>query len=570
MTYKFSNNVSTLLYEELSPKASEMKVHKLPEGIHWPIINTAENEVAPCTVIDPRTRAWEIMYIKEIIEGPTYDTLKITRGEEETGPNFFNKKSRVEIRVTAAVLNDYYAMQVATPTRKGIVQVGERLDVTSDGILSTPLATTTTEGTVKIGDRLLVDEGTISVPLATDEVTGVIKVGENLTVDTEGTLSVPNASTSEAGVVKLSDNFSIDDDGNLILPIATTTDTGIVKIGDRLVVDTDGTLSAPLASDTEEGMVKIGDGLELDEDGALTTVLPIATDTELGVVIAGDNLTIDDGKLSADAETIVQSQIDDTQASEEHPWSGAKIQEELDNINTELPSIATEDTVGIIKPDGITTIVDNVGMLSVLGGNLLVNTEEWITESGEWIAPVTGWYEVLLIGGGHSGYGSAYDWAMEAYGGHSGALYLVFLYFNAGDTIPVNIGSGGVPYIVQAYPMQIGQGAGSHTTFGDYSTTSGYRLNAGLSGRFNLKVSTSYIVRSLHGSGGGYGGGHGTWDANKLGTKAMAEILPESNGAFYGAGGGAYSHQNGPYVSAGSGVQGAVRIRYYDPSKSLS
>lgn len=590
MTYKFSNNVSTLLYEELSPKASEMKVRKLPEDIHWPVLNTAEKEVAPCTVIDPKTRAWEIMYIKEIIEGPTYDTLKITRGEEETGPSFFNKNSRVEIRVTAAVLNDYYRMQVATPTRKGIVQVGDRLDVTSDGILSVPVATTEQAGAVKIGDRISLDSDTISVPLATDEVTGVIKVGENLEVDADGTLSVPNASTSEAGVVKLSDSFTVDDDGNLTLPIATETETGIVKVGDRLLIDSDGTLSAPLASDIDEGMVKIGDGLELDDNGFLTATikeLPIAThddlgvvkvgpdmtidedgvlnfekvatDEDLGLIRVGDNLIIDeDGKLTADAEAIVQSQIDDTQISSEHPWSSAKIHEELTTnsaatwgkyIEGKMPSDPEEQAEIIGNMPIGSFIVDDLTNPSA--GVAPYNTEAWITSSGTWTAPVTGWYDVWLIGGGM---GSAAAAASTLYPGSSGYYYSFIVHLTKGQKIPVTIGAGGIG---NKHTNTTVQTDGSPTIFGGYSSISGYRFerDAWYFDVANINVNAGV-------AGKGYGGG--TWTGSATG----AAYQSACNGRFYGAGAGCMRYKAQSLAQWGNGAQGAVRLRYFDPTKS--
>ncbi|MBD5539555.1 MAG: hypothetical protein HDQ94_06130, partial [Desulfovibrio sp.] len=58
--------------------------------------------------------------------------------------------------------------------------------------------------------------------------------------------------------------------------------------------------------------------------------------------------------------------------------------------------LATLLKAGLMQPDGVTTTVDEEGLLSALGGNLLLNSEQWITESGTFTASVTGWHELLL------------------------------------------------------------------------------------------------------------------------------------------------------------------------------
>ena len=185
---------------------------------------------------------------------------------------------------------------IATYTSLGIVQIGENLSITEDGVLSTfpeydlPPATRSTLGGIIVGDALEIDEnGTLDydLPIAKKEASplpaiGGVIVGENLSVDPFGVISAT---------------------GNYILPTATETRLGGIKVGDHLQVKTNGELSVKEGSHTVTGVVKIGDTLTFTGDNYLSYVLPPAVEFDgsntrpLGGVIIGDNLTVDDGVL---------------------------------------------------------------------------------------------------------------------------------------------------------------------------------------------------------------------------------------------------------------------------------
>lgn len=166
------------------------------------------------------------------------------------------------------------------------------------------------------------------------------------------------------------------------------------------------------------------------------------------------------------------------------------------------------------------------------------NDEIWITESDTFIAPVTGEYEVFLINGGNGGYISQY----AGNGGHSGAYRSYLKRLIAGQQVPVVIGAGGV-----------GNAGGSQTpvyggyTYFDGETTTAENFIMG-SRVDNATALANYI---FPGSGGGFGGGQG--EGVNL------------NGHWYGAGGG-IRLQTGANI-AGNGMQGAIRLRFFNPNK---
>ena len=187
-----------------------------------------------------------------------------------------------------------------------------------------------------------------------------------------------------------------------------------------------------------------------------------------------------------------------------------------------------ETDVLAVNPDGVTTALNEDCLLSALGGNLLLNSELWITESGTFTAPVTGLCELFLIGGGCGASFSKDTTATNVAGGRSGNYLSKLIYLIKGTQVPVTIGSGGISN---------GATEGGITAFGDISTASG----AYLAGCNNI-APANYNAKAY---GGGFGGGS-----------------PGGSGLFYGAGGGANAS------SAGNGKQGAIRFRYHDPSKA--
>lgn len=185
---------------------------------------------------------------------------------------------------------------IATYTSLGVVQIGDNLSITEEGVLSTfpeyqlPPATRSELGGIIVGDTLDIQEdGTLNynLPIAQKEdvslppIGGVI-IGQNLEVD-------------EFGVISANDDY--------ILPVATESILGGIKVGDHLQIKNDGELSVKEGSHTVTGVVKIGDTLTFTGDNYLSYELPPAIDFDgtntrpLGGVIIGDNLTVEDGVL---------------------------------------------------------------------------------------------------------------------------------------------------------------------------------------------------------------------------------------------------------------------------------
>ena len=86
------------------------------------------------------------------------------------------------------------------------------------------------------------------------------------------------------------------------------------------------------------------------------------------------------------------------------------------------------------------------------------NTEEWITESGEWVAPVTGWYEIWMIGGGTGGLCISNVGFIA--GGLSGRILSAVKYLQANQNVSVIIGAAG-----RGVVRQKDYDYGGHTSF---------------------------------------------------------------------------------------------------------
>lgn len=178
-----------------------------------------------------------------------------------------------------------------------------------------------------------------------------------------------------------------------------------------------------------------------------------------------------------------------------------------------------------------------------LGGGVY-NTEEWITESGNWVAPLTGWYKIKLIGGGHGG--KAYLGSLVS--GSGGRVHEFLMYLLKNTSIPVIIGAGGIAQVHASPAEDTLASVGGSTTFGSYSSDSGP-----LSASWNTLGASGTTQINVGFAGGGFGGGQ-----------------PHSgsqNGSYYGAGGGTWVSLIDHNYSAGNGYSGAICIRYYDPTK---
>jgi len=107
--------------------------------------------------------------------------------------------------VAAGVLS----LHIATPTELGGVKVGSGLSIDGSGVLSAtavPDATYTTKGILQVTENtgLTLSSGVLSGTDATTGVKGVVQVGDNIDV-TSGVISVPEATNTTYGVVRSGD-----------------------------------------------------------------------------------------------------------------------------------------------------------------------------------------------------------------------------------------------------------------------------------------------------------------------------------------------------------------------------
>ena len=185
--------------------------------------------------------------------------------------------------------------------------------------------------------------------------------------------------------------------------------------------------------------------------------------------------------------------------------------------------------------------------LAELGGQLLLNSEEWITESGTWTAKSTGWHELFLISGGAGALAQNRTTHMVICGGWSGDYKTFLIYLTEGQQVPVIIGAGGLGANETTTVR-----SGGRTSFGDYSTVSCEEEDwqgfpAAL---FNIPISSNGVQGVLM-PGTGFGSNnYSQWPS------------------FYGAGGDARTSGDGTIHECTNGKQGAIRVRRHDPAKA--
>lgn len=134
--------------------------------------------------------------------------------------------------------------------------------------------------------------------------------------------------------------------------------------------------------------------------------------------------------------------------------------------------LATDSTPGLVRPDNMTCAADAAGILR--GISMLCNTRTVLTESGEFIVPVSGWYKRTCIGGGGGGgRGGSFDtrggtggrvggttefdgivtsggaggggagYLAGGGGGEAGHVVTDYKWMKVGDVIEYKIGAGG-------------------------------------------------------------------------------------------------------------------------------
>jgi hypothetical protein len=260
--------------------------------------------------------------------------------------------------------------------------------------------------------------------------------------------------------------------------------------------------------------------------------------------------------------------------------------------------VATTESAGVVKPDGVTVTVDAAGTLSaaaslipdgvsiVSDGNNVISAvmpepvtplyvengelridvtaidsgssiandvwfglltgvaNESFTSSGNYTIQETGLYRLTAVGGGGGG-GGGYSTSASCGGGGGagGTVYKIFR-FHAGDNINFVIGGGGA---------------------GGAKSTGGGGGGGGGGGETYVKLSETYIVRAGGGGGGGggnlynYGGGGGGGDgAGGSGSAGTADVGGKGGNGGGGVPGGLGGSNGSSGTRSFSGSSGFI------------
>lgn len=283
---------------------------------------------------------------------------------------------------------------------KGIVQVGDGLEV-SAGVISLPNASATTKGIVSISDSRLaisagvlssaipdavqnstkglvqitagtglsISAGMLSVDLATSSTPGRVAIGTGfLKNQSAGALVVNSARlttsaypNNEPGVCRPGTNMAVAGDGTLshTFPDATGAVKGIVQIGTNLSV-VDGVVSYTGGADAtggSAGIMQVGSGLSVS--AGIISVAD-ATPSSKGIVSVGSGLSVSSGVISASLADATPSAKGVVQIGTGLVVSGGLVQLDLPN--------ATSSTMGVVQNfsgSGIT--INDSGVMSSSG-----------------------------------------------------------------------------------------------------------------------------------------------------------------------------------------------------------
>ena len=201
------------------------------------------------------------------------------------------------------------------------------------------------------------------------------------------------------------------------------------------------------------------------------------------------------------------------------------------------------------------------------------NKRDIVTTSGTYTAPVTGWYRIVVKGGGAGGAGGAYG-STIAYGGSGGGeggTSIGYEKMTAGDTATVVIGAGGTGGAASSTTTIYAGTAGGNSTVSVNNNTytggggTGAKSTGGIGGTGNyvngacgesLNNLTSNTGTAHGATGGGSGGGRGGESTTSGG-----------NGVSGGGGGGGGASYGGSRSAAGGkGGDGYAEFYYFDPS----
>ena len=187
----------------------------------------------------------------------------------------------------------------ATTSTNGHITVSSGLAVTAAGVLSlnAPNATTATKGVIQAGNGIQVSpEGLMSVSSPVPSAAGskgIVQIGNRLQVLSGVVFTDPiDADYTVAGRMQVGYGLAVSNGVvSFNLPAASKSQKGIIQINDPLITMTDSVMSSsiPVANATTRGRVAAGPGTTL-VDGTLSLNTPDATTTSKGVVQIGTNI----------------------------------------------------------------------------------------------------------------------------------------------------------------------------------------------------------------------------------------------------------------------------------------
>lgn len=273
--------------------------------------------------------------------------------------------------------------------------------------------------------------------------------------------------------------------------------------------------------------------------------------------------------------------------------------------------IAQLDLVMSAVTKGKAVLAD--GFIPTASGNNYTNIQV-ITQSGNWVSPITGYARVTLISGGYGGqggtggngggpgdstpFGSPGTGGEPGQPGQGGKIYSFTVAVTAGQSYPVGIGEGGTGGAggqggagavggstpgepSEGLPGELGEPGGA-TTFAGYSSESGGPSNTGYSPLLSNEV---FALPGPEGIAGGAAqnsdltrptvtDGTNTWTAGDHGVNQSATIPGIPDYTYYGGGGGGPAvgvngtngnDANSPYGKSGDGANGATALQNAEP-----
>ena len=194
-----------------------------------------------------------------------------------------------------------------------------------------------------------------------------------------------------------------------------------------------------------------------------------------------------------------------------------------------------------------------------------------ITESGNWIAPVDGWYKFKIKGAGGGGMGGGYHthYALGGGSGGEGGTTIAYEKLLKGDIVSISIGKGGKGGSAGVYAkgtdgedsMVIANGH-SYIGGGGFTPTSHEMGGEGGSG----------TIWGITGQQGEYAYGNGMCGTPGTGHGGKPSIIvwnasPPAKALTGGGGAGGGGVQNSYGRPGGDGGDGIVWIEYYDSTK---